>query len=190
MTFWQLMRTSSKRQDRQQLVFLEAALSPLHWRSLKTCYLTYMYIRGFTKFDIKVLWRLQFLEYLRTLRLKFQKARIKIEVVLSLPCWLSQYCHNKLYQSLSDLECILVIFWHRKFAIIIVAYWNQCLQKFGVQPQVVTTNRGCQWFPIFWLNSRGLEIFQNSWIKDHLKQQSSFLWHDNQIIYLTLLAIY
>ena len=150
----------------------------------------YIYIRGFTKFGIKVLWRLQFLKYLRTLRLKFQKARIKIEVVLSLPCWLSQYCHNKLYQSLSDLECILVIFWHRKFAIIIVAYWNQCLQKFGVQPQVVTTNRGCQWFPIFWLNSRGLEIFQNSWIKDHLKQQSSFLWHDNQIIYLTLLAIY
>jgi hypothetical protein len=26
---------------------------------------------------------------LRTLRLKFQKARTKIEVVLSLPCWLS-----------------------------------------------------------------------------------------------------
>ena len=33
-----------------------------------------MYIRGFTKFGIKVLWRLQFLEYLWTLRLKFQKA--------------------------------------------------------------------------------------------------------------------
>ena len=31
-----------------------------------------MYIRGFTKFGIKILWRLQFLEYLRTLRLKFQ----------------------------------------------------------------------------------------------------------------------
>ena len=49
-----------------------------------------VYIRGFTKFGIKVLWRLQFLEYLRTLHLKFQKARTKIEVVLSLPCWLSQ----------------------------------------------------------------------------------------------------
>ena len=49
-----------------------------------------MYIRGFTKFGIKVLWRLQFLEYLRTLSLKFQKARTKIEVVLTLPCWLSQ----------------------------------------------------------------------------------------------------
>ena len=48
------------------------------------------YIRGFTKFGIKLLWRLQFMEYLKTLRLKFQKARTKIEVVLSLPCWLSQ----------------------------------------------------------------------------------------------------
>ena len=49
-----------------------------------------MYIRGFTKFGIKVLWRLQFLMYLRTLRLKFQKTRTKIEVVMSLPCRLSQ----------------------------------------------------------------------------------------------------
>ena len=31
-----------------------------------------MYIRGFTKFGIKVLWRLEFLEYLRTLSLKFK----------------------------------------------------------------------------------------------------------------------
>ena len=39
---------------------------------------------------IKIYWLIQFLEYLRTLSLKFQKARTKIEVVLSLPCWLSQ----------------------------------------------------------------------------------------------------
>ena len=31
-----------------------------------------IYIRGFTKFGIKVLWRLKFLEYLRTLSLKCQ----------------------------------------------------------------------------------------------------------------------
>ena len=49
------------------------------------------YVRGFTKFGIKVLWRLQFLEYLRTFSIKFQKARTKIEIVLSLPCWLSQF---------------------------------------------------------------------------------------------------
>ena len=34
---------------------------------------------------IKVLWRLQFLGYFRTLSLKSQKARTKIEVVLTLP---------------------------------------------------------------------------------------------------------
>ena len=55
-----------------------------------------MYIRWFRTFldfkvHIKVLWRLQFLEYSRTLSLKFQKARTKIEVILSLPCWLSQF---------------------------------------------------------------------------------------------------
>ena len=50
-----------------------------------------MFIMGFTKFGIKVLWRLEFLEYLRTLSLKFQKARTKIEVVLTLPCCLSQF---------------------------------------------------------------------------------------------------
>ena len=44
-----------------------------------------VYIRGFTKFGIKVLWRLQFFIGYRTLDLKFQKARTKIEVVLSLP---------------------------------------------------------------------------------------------------------
>ena len=48
------------------------------------------HIRGFTKFGIKVLWKLQFLIGYRTLNLKFQKTRTKIEVVLSLPSWLSQ----------------------------------------------------------------------------------------------------
>jgi hypothetical protein len=48
------------------------------------------YIRVIQKFGIKVYWRLQFSEYLGTLSLKFQKARTKTEVVLSLPSWLSQ----------------------------------------------------------------------------------------------------
>ena len=56
----------------------------------KTDFMLGINIRGFTKFGIKVLWRLHVLEYLRTLHLKFQMARTKIEVVLSTPCWLSQ----------------------------------------------------------------------------------------------------
>ena len=47
-------------------------------------------IRGFTKFEFTVAFSLKFHWYLRTLSLKFQKARTKIEVFLSLPCWLSQ----------------------------------------------------------------------------------------------------
>ena len=38
-----------------------------------------VYFRGFNKFSIKVAWNLQFLGYLRTISLKFQKARSKIE---------------------------------------------------------------------------------------------------------------
>ena len=41
-------------------------------------------------------WSLQFLGYLRTFSLKFQKATSKIEVVLALPCWLSQFWSFKL----------------------------------------------------------------------------------------------
>ena len=41
-------------------------------------------------FSIKVVWILQFLGYLRTLSLKFQKARTKIGVFLAQPCRLSQ----------------------------------------------------------------------------------------------------
>ena len=67
------------------------------------------YIRGFTKFGIKILWRLRFLEYMRTKRLKFQKAWTKIEVVLSLPCWLSQ----------QQLQ-----FWSEPSEILIVRSWS------------------------------------------------------------------
>ena len=49
---------------------------------IRMLYCENIYIRGFTKFGIKVAWSLQFLEYL--------KASTKIEVFLALPCWLSQ----------------------------------------------------------------------------------------------------
>ena len=70
---------------------LTVMINPWLWSPI-TCFFENicMYIRGFTKFGIKVLWRLQFLIGYRTLSLKFQKARTKIEVVLSLPSWLSQ----------------------------------------------------------------------------------------------------
>ena len=65
----------------------------------------HVYSRDYTKFGIKVLWSVQFLEYLRTLSLKFQKARTKIEVVLALPCWLLRYLnfYQKMFILLPNL---------------------------------------------------------------------------------------
>ena len=62
------------------------------YKILRNLHLTFdcSYCRGCQKFGIKGYWKLQFLGYLRTLSLKLQKARTKIEVVLTLPCWLSQ----------------------------------------------------------------------------------------------------
>ena len=45
--------------------------------------------KSFTNLGITVACGLKFHRYLRTLSLKFQKARSKTEVFLSLPCWLS-----------------------------------------------------------------------------------------------------
>ena len=56
---------------------------------------------------IKVLWSLQFVGYLRTLSLKFQKTTSKIEVVLALPCWLSQFS-----------SVFLVAFWNFKLKVL------------------------------------------------------------------------
>ena len=63
---------------------------------------------------IKVLWRLQLLEYLRTLSLKFQKARTKIEVVLSLPCWLSQFSWDSQQGRLRTTSILVRAFWNFK----------------------------------------------------------------------------
>ena len=75
-------------------------------------YNLHTYIRGFTKFGIKVAWRLQFLEYLRALSLKFQKARTKIEVVLALPCWLSQFSWDSQQGRARTTSILLVAFSH------------------------------------------------------------------------------
>ena len=67
---------------------------------------------------IKVLWRLQFLEYLRTLSLKFQMARTKIEVVLSLPCWLSQFSWDSLVGRLRTTSIFVRAFWNFEFKVL------------------------------------------------------------------------
>ena len=82
---------------------LSCILQTIYHLQQETYFCSYVSTLGDTGFfrlqGIKVLWRLQFLGYLRTLSLKFQKARTKIEVVLTLPGWLSQFScrlHNTL----------------------------------------------------------------------------------------------
>ena len=73
-----------------------------------------LYIRGFTKFGIKVAWSLQFLGYLRTLRLKFQKAQTKIGVFLGLPSWLSQFSWDSQKGRPRKTPVLVRAFWNFK----------------------------------------------------------------------------
>jgi hypothetical protein len=79
---------------------------------------TWIYIRGFTKFSIKVAWSLQFLGYLRTLGLKFQKAQTKIEVFLALPCWLSQLNWDSQQGRKRKISILLESFWNFKLKVL------------------------------------------------------------------------
>ena len=85
---------------------------------------SWLYIRGFTKFGIKVAWRLQFLEYLRTLSLKFPKSRTKIEVLLALPCWLSQLNWESQQGRARTTSILLVAFWN--FRLKVLKYPRNC----------------------------------------------------------------
>ena len=95
----------------------------MHQKSLKSIFKasTYLICRlrdsgDFFDFKsvIKVLRRLQILEYLRTLCLKFQKARTKIEVVLSLPCWLAQLNWDSQLGRLRTTSILVRAFWNFK----------------------------------------------------------------------------
>ena len=78
---------------------------------------------GFTKFGIKILWRLQFLEYLRTLCLKFQKAWTKIEVVLSLP-WGCPLNWDSQQGRLRTTSIVVRAFWN--FKLKVLKYSRNC----------------------------------------------------------------
>ena len=68
-------------------------------------------------------WSLQFLGYLRTLSLKFQKARTKIEVFQSLPCWLSQFSWDSQQGRGRKTSTLLVAFWNSKSKVL-KYQWN------------------------------------------------------------------
>ena len=71
---------------------------------------TYLVIQAFFRLQvIKVLWRLHFLEYLRTLSLKFQEAR---------PCWLSQFSWDRQLGRLKTNSILVRAFWNFKCKIL------------------------------------------------------------------------
>ena len=67
---------------------------------------------------IKVFWSLQFLGYLRTLSLKFQKASSKIKVVLALPGWLSQFSWDSQQGRARTTSILLEAFWNFKLKVL------------------------------------------------------------------------
>ena len=91
-----------------------------------------MYIRVCQKFGIKVYWRLQFLGYLRTLSLKFQKAGTKIEAVLTLPCWLSQFSWDSQLGSVRTASILVRAFWN--FKLRILKYSRNCSFQYTLIP--------------------------------------------------------
>ena len=77
------------------------------------CYVCILGHTGFFRLqDIKVLWCLQLLGYLRTLSLKFQRATSKIEVVLALPYWLSQLSWNSQQDRVRTTSILVQAFWN------------------------------------------------------------------------------
>ena len=77
-----------------------------------------MYSRGYHTFSTKIYWLIKFVEYLRTLSLKFRKAVTKIEVVLTLPCWLFQLNWDSLQGRARTTSILLVAFWNSKLKVL------------------------------------------------------------------------
>ena len=96
------------------------------------------YIRWFKIFrheGIKVLWRLQFMEYLRNLHLKFQKARTKTEVFLSLPSWLSQFSWDSQQSRPRKTPNLVRAFWNFKRKVL--KYPRNCRPHATLIPNLV-----------------------------------------------------
>ena len=74
-------------------------------------------------YSIKVAWGLQFLGYLRTLNLKFQKATIKIGVFLTLPSWLSQFSWDSQLGRVRKTSILVVNVWNFKLRVL-KYQWN------------------------------------------------------------------
>ena len=91
-----------------------------------------MYVRGCQKFGIKEYWRLQFLGYLRTLSLTFQKTRTKIEFVLTLPCLLSHLNWDSQQGRVKTTLILVGAFWN--FKLKVLKYPKNCSLQYILIP--------------------------------------------------------
>ena len=96
------------------------------------CYYYSMYIRGFTKFGIKVAWSLQFLGYLRTLSLKFQKARTKMKFSCLCPVGCLCLTETAVRADLGKLQ-----FWSEPSEIKVLKYPRNCRLYATLIPNLV-----------------------------------------------------
>ena len=96
------------------------------------CVCVSVFIRGCQKFGIKIYWRLKSLKYFRTLHLKFQKALTKIEVVLSLPSWLSQLNWDSYQGRLRTTSILVRAFWN--FKLKVLKYSRNCSLQYTLIP--------------------------------------------------------
>ena len=81
---------------------------------------------------IKVYWKLQFLEYLRTSSLKFQKTQTKIEVFLTLPWRLSQFRWDSEQGRVRTTSILVQAFWN--FKLKVLKYPRNCSLQYTFIP--------------------------------------------------------
>ena len=118
----------------------------------------------FRLFVSRLAWNPQFLGYLRTLSLEFQKVTSKIEVFLSLPCWLSQF--SKLGRD-RKTSFLVLAFWN--FKVTVLKYqWNfrphAAVTFFSTLGTLLMFSICCKDF-IFLLSSSAKEMFGMPWWK-------------------------
>ena len=118
---------------------LSCILQTIYHLQQETYFCSYVSTLGDTGFfrlqGIKVLWRLQFLGYLRTLSLKFQKAWTKIEVVLTLPGWLSQFSWDSQPGRVRTTSILVRAFWI--FFLKVLKYSRNCSLHNTLIPNLV-----------------------------------------------------
>ena len=103
-----------------------------------------------------IFFRLQGIKvYFGTLSLKFQKARTKIEVVLGLPCWLSQLNWDSHQGRLRTTSILVRAFWN--FKLKVLKYPRNCNLQYTLIPNF--------WLPLIYIFMyNNVDMYNNIYI--------------------------